>query len=185
LNRDGEISLVDEQERVRAKYNVPYAAILRVNEKARVQKGEVLFEWDPYSNTILSDYSGKVEFVDLKDVKEILELHELNNCSYYLAIMMLGAYQDTIGDYHNLFGAANEAHIIVDDRGEWHIKQIVNGDRNCDVLGYVKYNSNSLLTTFESELVQAQRDNRLSKTDAEGILNTYKDAMNQYTYMDL
>jgi arginine decarboxylase len=98
---------------------------------------------------------------------------------------MLGAYQDTIGDYHNLFGAANEAHIIVDDAGEWHIKQIVNGDRNSDVLGYVKYNSSNLLANFESELVQAQRDNRLSKKDAEEILNNYKEAMNQYTYMDL
>ena len=98
---------------------------------------------------------------------------------------MLGAYQDKIGDYHNLFGAANEAHIIVDDSGDWHIKQIVNGDRNSDVLGYVKYNSNNLLTVFESELVQAQRDNKLSRQDAEEILRIYKDAMNQYTYLDL
>ena len=67
LNRDGEINLVDEQERVRAKYNVPYSAILRVNEKAQVQKGDTLFEWDPYTNTILSDHSGKVEFMDLKE----------------------------------------------------------------------------------------------------------------------
>jgi len=59
--------------------------------------------------------------------RKYLKLHELNNGSYYLAILMLGAYQDTIGDYHNLFGAANEVHIIVDDSGEWHIKQIVNG----------------------------------------------------------
>jgi len=155
----------------------PIVPVSRANEKP-AEYGTIV--------DITCDSDGEIDkFVDLKDVKEILELHELNNGSYYLAILMLGAYQDTIGDYHNLFGAANEAHIIVDDRGEWHIKQIVNGDRNCDVLGYVKYNSSSLLATFESELVQAQRDNRLSKTDAEGILNTYKDAMNQYTYMDL
>jgi arginine decarboxylase len=135
---------------------------------------------------ITCDSDGEIDkFVDLKDVKEILELHELNNGSYYLAILLLGAYQDTIGDYHNLFGAANEAHIIVDDSGEWHIKQIVNGDKNCHVLAYVKYNSESLFTMFEAEIAQAVRDNKLSKTDAEEILNNYKDAMNQYTYLDL
>jgi arginine decarboxylase len=135
---------------------------------------------------ITCDSDGEIDkFVDLKDVKEILELHELNNGSYYLAILLLGAYQDTIGDYHNLFGAANEAHIIVDDSGEWHIKQIVKGDRNTDVLAYVKYNSEGLFSMFESEIAQAVRDNKLSKTDAEEILNNYKDAMNQYTYLDL
>jgi arginine decarboxylase len=82
---------------------------------------------------ITCDSDGEIDkFVDLKDVKEVLELHELNNGSYYLAVLMIGAYQDTIGDYHNLFGAANEAHIIIDDSGGWHIKQIVNGDRICD-----------------------------------------------------
>lgn len=135
---------------------------------------------------ITCDSDGEIDkFVDLKDVKEILELHELNNGSYYLAVLMIGAYQDTIGDYHNLFGAANEAHIIVDESGGWHIKQIVNGDRNCDVLGYVKYNSNYLLEAFEADVSQAQRENGLSKADADDILNNYKNVMNRYTYLDL
>ena len=155
----------------------PVVPVSRANEKP-TEYGTIV--------DITCDSDGEIDkFVDLKDEKEILELHELNNGSYYLAILMLGAYQDTIGDYHNLFGAANEAHIIVDDANEWHIKQIVNGDRNSDVLGYVKYNSSNLLANFESELVQAQRDNRLSKKDAEEILNNYKEAMSQYTYMDL
>ncbi|MCZ7357865.1 MAG: biosynthetic arginine decarboxylase [Candidatus Methanoperedens sp.] len=135
---------------------------------------------------ITCDSDGEIDkFVDLKDVKEILELHDLNNGPYYLAVLMLGAYQDTIGDYHNLFGAANEVHIIVDDKGEWHIKTSVNGDRNCDTLGYVKYNINALLSTFESEVNQALRENKLSKSDAEDILNNYKDVMYRYTYLDI
>jgi len=155
----------------------PVVPVTRANEKP-TQYGTIV--------DITCDSDGEIDkFVDLKDVKEILELHELNNGSYYISILMLGAYQDTIGDYHNLFGAANEVHIIVDERGEWHIKQLVNGDRNCDVLGYVKYNTGELLSVFESEVVQAQRENRLSKQDAEDILNNYKDSMNQYTYMDL
>ena len=131
------------------------------------------------------DSDGEIDkFVDLKDVKEILEFHDLNTDPYYLAIMMIGAYQDTIGDYHNLFGATNEAHIIVDDSGGWHIKKIVNGDRNCDVLGYVKYNKDYLLEAFEADVSQAQREKDLSKTDTDNILNNYKSVMKRYTYLD-
>ncbi len=135
---------------------------------------------------ITCDSDGEIDkFVDLKDVKEVLELHELNDGSYFLAVLMIGAYQDTIGDYHNLFGSANEAHIIVDESGGWHIKQIVNGDRNCDVLGYVKYNNSYLLEAFESEVNQAVRENGLSRSDAEDIMNNYRNVMKSYTYLNL
>lgn len=155
----------------------PVVPVNRSNEKP-TQYGTIV--------DITCDSDGEIDkFVDLKDVKEILELHELNGEAYYLAVLLIGAYQDTIGDYHNLFGAANEAHIIVDDSGGWHIKQIVNGDRNCDVLGYVKYNNNSLLEAFESEVNQALRENILSREDAEDILNNYRNVMNRYTYLDL
>ncbi len=155
----------------------PVVPVSRANEKPG-EYGTIM--------DITCDSDGEIDkFVDLKDVKEVLELHDLNNGSYYLAVLMIGAYQDTIGDYHNLFGAANEAHIIMDDSGGWHIKQIVNGDRNCDVLGYVKYNSNYLLEAFEEDVSQALRENGLSKTDAEDILNNYKNVMNRYTYLDL
>ncbi|HEY9206545.1 MAG TPA: biosynthetic arginine decarboxylase [Candidatus Methanoperedens sp.] len=155
----------------------PVVPLFRANEKP-AEYGTIV--------DITCDSDGEIDkFVDLKDVKEILELHTLNNGSYYLAILLLGAYQDTIGDYHNLFGAANEAHIIVDDTGGWHIRQSVNGDRNCDTLSYVKYNTNALLAAFESEVTQALRENRLSKSDAEDILNNYKSVMYQYTYLDI
>ncbi len=155
----------------------PVVPVSRANEKP-TEYGTIV--------DITCDSDGEIDkFVDLKDVKEILELHELNNGSYYLAVLMIGAYQDTIGDYHNLFGSANEAHIIVDESGGWHIKQIVNGDRNCDVLGYVKYNSNYLLEAFESDVNQAQLENGLSKADADDILNNYRNVMNRYTYLDL
>ncbi len=155
----------------------PVVPVSRANEKP-TQYGTIV--------DITCDSDGEIDkFVDLKDVKEVLELHELNNGSYYLAVLLIGAYQDTIGDYHNLFGAANEAHIIIDDSGEWHIKQIVNGDRICDVLGYVKYNNSYLLEAFESEVNQALRENGLSKADADDIMNNYKEVMNRYTYLDL
>lgn len=155
----------------------PVVPLNRANEKP-TEYGTIV--------DITCDSDGEIDkFVDLKDVKEIIELHDLNNSSYYLAILLLGAYQDTIGDYHNLFGSANEVHIIVDDRSEWHIKHSVDGDRNCDTLGYVKYNTSALLAAFESEVTQALRENRLSKSDAEDILKNYKSVMYQYTYLDI
>ncbi len=155
----------------------PVVPVSRANEKP-TEYGTIV--------DITCDSDGEIDkFVDLKDVKEVLELHELNNGSYYLAVLMIGAYQDTIGDYHNLFGAANEAHIIVDESGGWHIKQLVNGDRISDVLGYVKYNNNYLLAAFESEVNQAMRESGLSKSDADDIMNNYKNVMNRYTYLDL
>ncbi len=159
------------------KHLFPVVPLNRANEKP-TEYGTIV--------DITCDSDGEIDrFVDLKDVKEILELHDLNNSSYHLAILLLGAYQDTIGDYHNLFGAANEVHIIVDDKGEWHIKHSVNGDRNCDTLNYVKYNNNALLLAFEAEVLQALRENRLSRTDAEDILKNYKEVMYQYTYLDI
>jgi arginine decarboxylase-like protein len=61
----------------------------------------------------------------------------------------------------------------------------VNGDRNCDVLGYVKYNNSYLLAAFESEVNQAVKECGLSRSDAEDIMNNYKNVMNRYTYLDL
>lgn len=67
LGRDGNISLIDQQNRPRAKYNVPYGAQLKVKDKSVVNKDEVLFEWDPYTGSILAEQSGNVEFVDLEE----------------------------------------------------------------------------------------------------------------------
>ena len=134
---------------------------------------------------VTCDSDGEIDkFVDLKDVKEILELHALNDGSYYLAGLLLGAYQDTIGDYHNLFGTVNEAHIIIDDSGKWHIKKIINGDNNGDVLGFVRYNINSLSKTFKSDVTQALKGKRITDSEAEDILENYSNVMNEYTYLD-
>jgi len=77
LGRDGEIHLLDDQNRMRAKYNVPYAAVFKVKNKTQVAKDDVIFEWDPYTNTILTEKSGTVQFVDLiEDVSFREELDE-------------------------------------------------------------------------------------------------------------
>lgn len=133
---------------------------------------------------ITCDSDGEIDkFVDLRDVKEVIELHDLNNTPYYIVVLLLGAYQDTIGDYHNLFGTVNEVHVIVDDKGSWHIKNIVNGNKNCDVLGFVNYDVHDLFKRFESEVYQAIKEGILSRTEADEITQNYKQVMSQYTYM--
>jgi arginine decarboxylase len=73
------------------------------------------------------DSDGQIDhFVDIKDIKEMLELHAtLNGGPYYIAVTMLGAYQDVMGDFHNLFGTVNEAHVVVDEGGRHHVRKIV------------------------------------------------------------
>ena len=81
------------------------------------------------------DSDGEIDkFVDIKDVKELLELHSLDNQPYYVAVLLLGAYQDAIGDLHNLFGAVHEAHVVIKDDDEWEIKKIIKGDTVNSVL---------------------------------------------------
>src|SRR6266849_32725 len=81
------------------------------------------------------DSDGHIDkFVDLKDVKEVLELHPFTGDPYYIAIFLVGAYQEVMGSNHNLFGRPNEAHVIIDTEGRYHIKKIVQGSRIGDML---------------------------------------------------
>ena len=85
----------------------------------------------------------------------MLEFHALDNTPYHLAVLFLGAYQDIIGDFHNLFGTVHEALITVDDDGKPQIEQVIPGDTIDDVLQYVRYDVKDLLRRFAHQ-VQAQ-----------------------------
>ncbi len=133
---------------------------------------------------ITCDSDGEIDkFVDLREVKEVLELHPLQSHPYYIAVFLLGAYQDTIGDYHNLFGTVNEVHVIVDDKGRWHIKNVIDGNKNSEVLSFLNYDTEELFKSFESEVHQAVKKGVLSRTEAKEITHNYKRVMNQYTYL--
>ena len=90
---------------------------------------------------ITCDSDGVVDkFVDLHDIKEVLEVHDLKTDEpYYLAMMLVGAYQEVMGNFHNLFGTTNEAHIVIDGNGEYHISHIIHGSPVGEMLSFAKY----------------------------------------------
>lgn len=133
---------------------------------------------------ITCDSDGKIDrFVDLKDVKDMLEFHGLENAHYHLAVLFLGAYQDIIGDFHNLFGTVHEALITVDSHGEPQIDQVIPGDTIEDVLQYVRYDVKDLHRRFTNQ-VQAQiRAGSLPKRAAQQMLAGYRRSFQAYTYL--
>jgi arginine decarboxylase len=133
---------------------------------------------------ITCDSDGKIDrFVDLKDVKDMLEFHTLDSTPYYLAVLFLGAYQDIIGDFHNLFGTVHEALIAVDDEGKPQIEQVIPGDAIEDVLQYVRYDVKDLLRRFTNQVQSQARGGRIPKRVAQQMLTSYRRNLQAYTYL--
>jgi arginine decarboxylase len=131
------------------------------------------------------DSDGEIDkFVDIKDVKELLELHSLDNQSYYVAVLLLGAYQDAIGDLHNLFGAVHEAHVVIKNEDEWEIKKIIKGDTVNSVLTMLHFNKRSLVNSIETSVQRSVDDGDISHQMGRSILNNMKKEINDYTYLD-
>jgi len=131
------------------------------------------------------DSDGIIDkFVDLKEVKEVLEVHPFSREPYYLAILLVGAYQEAMGNYHNLFGALNEAHIIIDTDGDFHVQKIIPGHSLGDVLTLARYDRNFLLEGFERNLAMAVKRDRLSEDESMLLRQYYEATVNKYTYLD-
>jgi arginine decarboxylase len=133
---------------------------------------------------ITCDSDGIVDkFVDLHDVKQVLELHPLvAGEPYYLAFMLVGAYQEVMGNSHNLFGAPNEAHIHIDEDG-YLIKKVVQGTTVGEALQRARYERGQLHEGFRRQI--AQRVKRSELTEAEGarLVEFYESRFNAYTYL--
>src|SRR5262249_54945165 len=128
------------------------------------------------------DSDGIIEkFVDLKDVKETLELHHFTPGEpYFLAIFMIGAYQEVMGNYHNLFGTLNEAHVIINREG-YLIKKILPGSHLNDVLLLARYDKGFLFENFNVQIEEQMKQNRLTEAEAEELRSDYQKAINNYT----
>ncbi len=135
---------------------------------------------------ITCDSDGKVnKFVDLKDVKETLPLHNINGKPYYLGIFMTGAYQDVMGDLHNLFGRVNECHVFLDpdeDQG-WYIEEIVEGSTISDVLGMNMYQASDLVKGMKKQVDAAIKNDIVKPSEGIKILQEYEKGLNDYTYL--
>ena len=134
---------------------------------------------------ITCDSDGHIDrFVDLKDVKEVLELHPFTGEPYYIAIFLVGAYQEVMGSYHNLFGSTNEAHVIIDTDGRYHIKKIVQGSRVGDMLAFARYDRNQAWDSFQRMTRARIADGGLTEEQAEELISQYESDINRYTYLE-
>jgi arginine decarboxylase len=131
------------------------------------------------------DSDGNIDkFVDLKDVKEVLELHPFNGDPYYIAIFLVGAYQEVMGSNHNLFGRPNEAHVIIDTEGRYHLKKIVQGSRVGDMLGAARYDKTQAWESIQRMLNARVAGGSLGVDEADSLMKQYEADINRYTYLE-
>ena len=138
---------------------------------------------------ITCDSDGKVaKFIDLQDVKYTLPLHRINPGEiYYLGVFMVGAYQDIMGDLHNLFGRVTEAHIFLDPDEEsgWYIEEVIEGSTIGEVLAMTQWDKVELMRLLKTQVDAAIKGDRLKPNDAMKLLSDYERMLNEYTYLQL
>ncbi|HZT57428.1 MAG TPA: biosynthetic arginine decarboxylase [Pyrinomonadaceae bacterium] len=135
---------------------------------------------------ITCDSDGVVDkFVDLHDVKQVLELHKLvEDEPYYIAFMLVGAYQEVMGNNHNLFGAPNEAHIHIDEDG-YLIKKVVRGTTVGEALYRARYERGQLHEGFRRLVAQRVKRGELSEAEGAELVEFYESRINAYTYLSV
>ena len=134
---------------------------------------------------ISCDSDGKVDqFIDRRDVKKTLSLHTLNDKPYILGAFLLGAYQEILGDLHNLLGDTNAVHVSLDTHGDVVLETVVQGDTVREVLNYVQYNSQALLDAFRKDVEVAVREQRIGYEESGRLLKFYEEGLHGYTYLE-
>jgi len=134
---------------------------------------------------ITCDSDGKIDqFIDLRDVRNTLELHSYNGEPYYLAAFLLGAYQEILGDLHNLFGDTNAVHVSIDDDGEVNLDAVIKGDTVREVLNYVQYSSEELVARMRKDVERAVRTGKISLDESRQFLRFYESGLEGYTYLE-
>ncbi len=138
---------------------------------------------------ITCDSDGKVsKFIDLQDVKETLPLHHITPGEiYYLGVFMVGAYQDIMGDLHNLFGRVTEVHVFLDPDEEsgWYIEEVIGGSTIGEVLAMTQWDKVELMRLLKSQVDAAIKTDFLKPSDAMKLLTDYERLLQEYTYLSL
>jgi arginine decarboxylase len=154
----------------------PVMPIHRLNEKPT--KHAVLGD-------ITCDSDGKLDrFVDRRDVKKTLPLHAVNGDPYYLGVFLVGAYQEILGDLHNLFGDTHAVHVSLDENGGARLDALIKGDTVREVLDYVEFDPEMLLGKLRTDVETAVREGRVDYEGAGRLLRFYEDGLHGYTYLE-
>jgi arginine decarboxylase len=135
---------------------------------------------------ITCDSDGKIDsFIDPRDVKKVLELHPLSNGDpYYLGIFLVGAYQEILGDLHNLFGDTNTVHVSIDENSLYTIEEVFPGDTVTDVLQYVNYSASGLMKKLRQNVEQALRKGLMTLEESRHLIDSYQSGLSGYTYLE-
>lgn len=134
---------------------------------------------------ITCDSDGKIEnFISARSTQHYLPVHSLDKKeSYYLAVFLVGAYQEILGDLHNLFGDTNAVHIKLTDDG-YEIDRIIDGETIAEVLDYVQYNAKKLVRTVETWVTASVKSGRISAEEGKEFLSNYRSGLYGYTYLE-
>ena len=130
------------------------------------------------------DSDGKIDkFIDQRDVKDVLELHSLNGQPYYIGVFLVGAYQEILGDLHNLFGDTDAVHVRLGPDGRYEVEHVVEGDQVTEVLQYVQWDKGTLIEKVRRTIEIAMRSGQLSLEDSALLRRHYEQGLQEYTYL--
>jgi arginine decarboxylase len=141
---------------------------------------------------ITCDSDGQVnKFIDLRDVRDTLRLHRLNTNGngqiepYYIGFFLMGAYQDIMGDLHNLFGRVNEVHVFLDpdEAAGYYVEEIIEGTTIVQALASVQYDENELKRQMKAQVDEAIKSDRMKPSEAMRLLDDYERGLKEYTYL--
>ena len=133
---------------------------------------------------ITCDSDGKIDrFIGGRDFRPSLPLHPFNGEPYYIGVFLVGAYQEILGDLHNLFGDTNAVHIVAKDEG-YEIETMIDGESVADVLDYVQFDAKKLVRTMETWVNTSVQEKRISSHEGREFLNIYRSGLYGYTYLE-
>ncbi len=135
---------------------------------------------------ITCDSDGKIDnFISTRNLSHFLPVHSLKNKeSYYIGVFLVGAYQEILGDLHNLFGDTNAVHISVNDSGEYQIDQVIDGETVAEVLEYVQYSPKKLVRTVEGWVTASVKAGKITAEEGKEFLSNYRSGLYGYTYLE-
>jgi arginine decarboxylase len=134
---------------------------------------------------ITCDSDGKIDnFISTRNFSYYLPVHPIRSKeSYYIGVFLVGAYQEILGDLHNLFGDTNAVHVSVNDDG-YEIEQIIDGETVAEVLDYVQYNAKKLVRTVETWVTSSVKSGVISAEEGREFLSNYRSGLYGYTYLE-
>ena len=133
---------------------------------------------------ITCDSDGKITNFVAKSTQHTIPLHSFSDKEhYYIGVFLVGAYQEILGDLHNLFGDTNAVHVSVDEKG-YYIDQIIDGETVADVLEYVQYSPKKLVRTVETWVTKCVKEGKITVEEGKEFLSNYRSGLYGYTYLE-